>query len=83
MQQEALAALELLDLSEGEEMPLAMTLYEPGWHQGVIGILASRIKHRIHRPTIAFADGDEGQIKVSARSIKGTHIRDILVGVAP
>ena len=63
-------------------MPCAMTLYEPGWHQGVIGILASRIKDRIHRPTIAFADGDPGQIKGSARSINGIHIRDILDGVA-
>jgi len=82
MQEEALAALEQLQLSEDDEMPVAMTLYEPGWHQGVIGILASRIKDRIHRPTIAFADGDEGQIKGSARSIKGIHIRDILDGVA-
>ena len=59
-----------------------MTLYQPGWHQGVIGILASRIKDRLHRPTIAFADGDAGQIKGSARSIPGIHIRDILDAVA-
>ena len=59
-----------------------MTLYQPGWHQGVIGILASRIKDRLHRPTIAFADGDPGQIKGSARSIPGIHIRDILDAVA-
>lgn len=82
MQSEALAALEQLQLDQGRTLPLAMTLYEPGWHQGVIGILASRIKDRIHRPTIAFADGDPGQIKGSARSIKGIHIRDILDGVA-
>ena len=59
-----------------------MTLYQSGWHQGVIGILASRIKDRLHRPTIAFADGDPGQIKGSARSIPGIHIRDILDAVA-
>jgi single-stranded-DNA-specific exonuclease len=59
-----------------------MTLYQGGWHQGVIGILASRIKDRLHRPTIAFADGDAGQIKGSARSIQGIHIRDILDAVA-
>ncbi|MEH6583913.1 MAG: single-stranded-DNA-specific exonuclease RecJ [Halioglobus sp.] len=82
MQQEALVALEQVQLSDTGEQPLAMTLYEPGWHQGVIGILASRIKDRIHRPTIAFADGDPGQIKGSARSIPGIHIRDILDGVA-
>jgi len=48
----------------------------------VIGILASRIKERLHRPTIAFADGDPGQIKGSARSIPGIHIRDVLDAVA-
>ena len=82
MQQEALQALAELDLAREGEPPLAMTLYQPGWHQGVIGILASRIKDRLHRPTIAFADGDPGQIKGSARSIPGIHIRDILDAVA-
>jgi single-stranded-DNA-specific exonuclease len=82
MQREALAALEQLNLAADGELPVAMTLYEPGWHQGVIGILASRIKDRIHRPTIAFADGDPGQIKGSARSITGIHVRDILDAVA-
>ena len=82
MQQQALQALTALDLAREGEPPLAMTLYQPGWHQGVIGILASRIKDRLHRPTIAFADGDPGQIKGSARSIPGIHIRDILDAVA-
>ena len=82
MQQDALVALEQVPLDGGPDTPVAMTLYEPGWHQGVIGILASRIKDRIHRPTIAFADGDPGQIKGSARSIQGIHIRDILDAVA-
>jgi len=81
MQREALKALAELELAE-ETPALAMTLYRSGWHQGVIGILASRIKDRIHRPTIAFADGDPGQIKGSARSIPGIHIRDILDAVA-
>ncbi|NQX90425.1 MAG: single-stranded-DNA-specific exonuclease RecJ, partial [Halioglobus sp.] len=58
------------------------TLYQSGWHQGVIGILASRIKERLHRPTIVFADGDPGEIKGSGRSIPGIHIRDILDAVA-
>ena len=82
MQAEALRELARLELAEEGDPPVAMTLYQPGWHQGVIGILASRIKDRLHRPTIAFADGDEGQIKGSARSIPGIHIRDILDAVA-
>jgi len=82
MQEEALRELERLELARESEPPLAMTLYRSGWHQGVIGILASRIKDRLHRPTIAFADGDPGQLKGSARSIPGIHIRDILDAVA-
>lgn len=84
MQDEALAVLASLDVAAGDAAvpPLAMTLYEPGWHQGVIGILASRIKDRLHRPTIAFADADNNEIKGSARSIPGIHIRDVLDAVA-
>jgi single-stranded-DNA-specific exonuclease len=82
MQEEALQILADLELAEDEAPPVAMTLYQRGWHQGVIGILASRIKDRLHRPTIAFADGDPGQVKGSARSIPGIHIRDILDAVA-
>jgi len=79
-----LIALDALQLDEDAVPPAAYTLYQPGWHQGVIGILASRIKDRMHRPTIAFADADElgSQIKGSARSIPGIHIRDILDAVA-
>lgn len=50
----------------------------PGWHQGVIGILASRIKERLHRPTIVLAPGDDGYWKGSGRSIAGVHLRDVL-----
>lgn len=83
MQQQALTMLESLDLDEAGP-PMAVTLYEPDWHQGVIGILASRVKDRLHRPTIAFADADEAgrEIKGSARSIPGIHIRDVLDAVA-
>mgnify|MGYP003120416976 CR=1 FL=1 len=81
MQEQALQLLATLAVEE-QEPPVAMTLYQPDWHQGVIGILASRIKDRLHRPTIAFADGDAGEIKGSARSITGIHIRDILDAVA-
>lgn len=58
-------------------------IYDPSWHQGVIGILASRIKDRLHRPVIAFApSGDDGLLKGSARSIAGVHIRDVLCTIA-
>lgn len=82
MQEEAMQILAKLAIAGPQEPPVAMTLYQGGWHQGVIGILASRIKDRLHRPVIAFADGDPGQIKGSARSIPGIHIRDILDAVA-
>lgn len=82
MQEEAMQLLAKLDIGSDNDPPVAMTLYQAGWHQGVIGILASRIKDRLHRPTIAFADGDAGEIKGSARSIPGIHIRDILDAVA-
>lgn len=82
MQDEAIQILDELSLHDASDMPVAMTLYQSGWHQGVIGILASRIKDRLHRPTIAFADGDSGELKGSARSIPGIHIRDILDAVA-
>jgi len=82
MQSEALELLATLSLHETASLPVAMTLYQSGWHQGVIGILASRIKDRLHRPTIAFADGDAGELKGSARSIPGIHVRDILDAIA-
>ena len=67
---------------DGEELPWGLSLFDPDWHQGVIGILASRIKERYLRPVIAFAPGDEGEIKGSARSIPALHIRDALDEVA-
>ena len=79
MQREALAQLKDLPL---ESMPFGLCLFEPDWHQGVIGILASRMKERYHRPTIAFADAGEGMLKGSARSVPGFHIRDALDAVA-
>jgi single-stranded-DNA-specific exonuclease len=63
-------------------LPWGLCLYQPDWHQGVIGILASRIKERYHRPVIAFAAVGDGTLKGSARSINGLHIRDVLDEVA-
>ncbi len=77
MQQEALKSLASVELNE-EALPWGIALFQEDWHQGVIGILASRIKDRYHRPVIAFADAGEGEIKGSARSIKGLHMRDLL-----
>jgi single-stranded-DNA-specific exonuclease len=77
MQLEAQAFLSQLSF-DGAELPEALCLYRHDWHQGVIGILAGRIKEQFHRPTIVFAQGDEGELKGSARSISGLHIRDLL-----
>ncbi|CAH9049561.1 Single-stranded-DNA-specific exonuclease RecJ [Pseudoalteromonas sp. CIP111854] len=77
MQQEAQAVLERLVLSS-QSVPDAVCLYQHDWHQGVIGILAGRLKEQYHRPTVVFARGDNGEIKGSCRSIEGVHIRDLL-----
>ena len=81
MQAQAMTYLESLDLSEAER-PAGIALFNEQWHQGVIGILASRVKEKLHRPVIVFAPGDEGEIKGSARSIEGFHIRDGLDRIA-
>ena len=81
MQQQALVMLDSAQLQESD-MPFGLCLFDPQWHQGVIGILASRLKDRYHRPVIAFADAGEGEIKGSARSVSGLHIRDALDSVA-
>lgn len=82
MKREALSELESLEQAGGIAIAAGLCLYQPHWHQGVIGILASRIKDRYHRPVIAFAPGDEGTLKGSARSVPGLHIRDALDAVA-
>lgn len=81
MQAQAMDYLDSLDLSEAQR-PAGIALYNEHWHQGVIGILASRVKEKLHRPVIVFAPGDEGEIKGSARSIDGFHIRDGLDRIA-
>lgn len=85
MQADALQLLERMGLDAQER--LGICLYDASWHQGVIGILASRIKDRLHRPVIVFADAGSDEagtalIKGSARSIPGVHIRDLLDAVA-
>lgn len=77
MQAEALTLCEQLERSS-ETLPGGLAMYHPEWHQGVVGILASRIKERFHRPVIAFAPVGEGVLKGSGRSIQGLHMRDAL-----
>ena len=80
MQEQALGALDKLHLDG--DLPHGLCLFDETWHQGVIGILASRIKDRVHRPVIAFAKASDSEIKGSARSVPGLHIRDALDAVA-
>jgi single-stranded-DNA-specific exonuclease len=76
----------LLETLEHDQLQAGLCLYNSEWHQGVIGLLASRIKERFHRPVVAFAnandDADSNEIKGSARSIQGLHIRDVLDSIA-
>lgn len=74
MQWDAMADLH----ADFQDSQYTISVYQPDWHQGVIGILASRIKERYHRPVIAFADAGDGLIKGSGRSIPGLHLRDAL-----
>jgi single-stranded-DNA-specific exonuclease len=83
-EQMKLVALARLELDEAAGSGPALCLFEEDWHEGVVGLVASRIKDRINRPVIAFAPAaaDEGLLKGSARSIPGVHIRDVLADVA-
>jgi single-stranded-DNA-specific exonuclease len=74
MQLDALTQLDSIDPREN----FSLCLYQPDWHQGVVGILASRIKDKFHRPVIAFARDSSGQLKGSGRSIPALHLRDAL-----
>ncbi|MCP4993948.1 MAG: single-stranded-DNA-specific exonuclease RecJ, partial [Gammaproteobacteria bacterium] len=82
MKQDALSIMNQITL-EGA-LPPALCLFDEAWHQGVIGILAARVKEHYHRPVIAFAPGEQGGafIKGSARSIPGLHIKEVLDAVA-
>jgi len=88
MKTQALDALDVMALNGDASLPSGLCIYDASWHQGVVGILASRVKDKFHRPVIAFADaGADSQtqnkiIKGSARSVPGFHIRDALDAVA-
>jgi single-stranded-DNA-specific exonuclease len=84
MQQEAMVQVEeLLSSLERKNLPPAICLFDQTWHQGIVGLVASRVKDAVHRPVVAFAPESEnsGLLKGSARSVKGLHIRDVLAYV--
>jgi single-stranded-DNA-specific exonuclease len=86
MQEEAIAAVRHLRDPDGDSgrgrRRHGLCLYDPGWHQGVVGLVAGRLKDRVRRPVIAFADAGAGELRGSARSVTGVHIRDVLDAVA-
>lgn len=77
MQEAAFAALDKLE-DGTDEMPAGLCLHQPDWHEGIVGLVAGRVKERHNRPAVAFASTGDGNLKGSARSIPGVHIRDVL-----
>ncbi|AMN47317.1 ssDNA exonuclease RecJ [Steroidobacter denitrificans] len=81
MQQDAMASVANMR-AEDPQLPLGMCLFDENWHQGVVGLVASRVKDKLHRPVIALARADADSLKGSARSVPGVHVRDVLEAVA-
>lgn len=79
MRQQAFAYVDAMDASN---LPACVSLFDKDWHQGVVGLIAARVRERWDRPVIAFARDSEGTLKGSARSIPGVHIRDLLEAVS-
>jgi single-stranded-DNA-specific exonuclease len=83
MQQEALGAVrQLREPAVGSVQRSGVCLFDESWHQGVVGLVASRVKERVRRPVIAFASADAAMLRGSARSTPGIHIRDVLDSIA-
>jgi single-stranded-DNA-specific exonuclease len=82
MQSEAIELAAAVRFDESGSESLGVCLFDEGWHQGVVGLVAGRLKDRLHRPVIAFARADGGTLRGSARSVAGIHIRDVLDGIA-
>ncbi len=82
MQEQALRLIEPLETADSANGAPGIALFDDGWHEGVVGILAARIKDKLHRPAFAFARGENGVLKGSGRSIPGLHLRDALDLVA-
>jgi single-stranded-DNA-specific exonuclease len=81
MHSTALEAVAKLQTELDGDVPPVLCLFEPTWHQGVCGIIASRLKERYHRPALVFASADDGSLRGSARSIPGLHIRDVMASI--
>ena len=81
MREEALSAVRRLRIAEGA-LPAGLTLYDGGWHAGVVGLVAARMKDRLHRPVVAFAPASEDELRGSARSVAGLHVRDVLEAIS-
>ena len=79
MRDQAFAYVDSLD---DRNLPACVCLYDESWHQGIVGLIASRVRERCHRPVIAFARDDGGDLKGSARSVPGVHVRDLLEAVS-
>ncbi|HNP34645.1 MAG TPA: single-stranded-DNA-specific exonuclease RecJ [Woeseiaceae bacterium] len=75
-------AFAFVDRMDPDRMPACISVYDASWHQGVVGLIASRVKDRCHRPVIAFAREGGGMLKGSARSVSGVHVRDLLESIA-
>ena len=79
MRQEAFSYVDAID---AQDLPACVCLYDAEWHQGIVGLIASRVRERCDRPVIAFARDSEGVLKGSARSVSGVHIRDLLEAIS-
>ena len=82
MQIEAIEVAAAVQFNDAGDESLGLCLFDEGWHQGVVGLVAGRIKDRLHRPTVAFARAEDGSLRGSARSVAGVHIRDALDSIA-
>ncbi len=81
MRDEAATAVRNLRIADGD-LPPGLTLFDPGWHAGVVGLVASRMKDRLHRPVVAFAPVGADELRGSVRSVAGVHVRDALESIA-
>jgi single-stranded-DNA-specific exonuclease len=82
MQHDAVGLAADLRCGDPKDESLGLCLFDETWHQGVVGLVAGRIKDRLHRPVVAFARAEDGSLRGSARSVPGVHIRDVLDSIA-
>jgi single-stranded-DNA-specific exonuclease len=80
MRGEAVELVRRLRIEEGS-LPAGLALFDAAWHPGIVGLVAARIKERVHRPVVAFAPAGDGELRGSARSVDGVHVRDVLEAI--